>query len=205
MDELGAEVLDFIAADPAAVDEERFDELALRLWRRQLDGIPAYRRFCEQRLGRRAVDGWRSIPPLPTEAFKLAELTCAPPGEVRWRFTTSGTTGGRPGVAALTESDLAIMNEAIRRNAARMLFPDGTRCRVFVLAPPPEQAPHVVMAHGMRVIVDRFGGERSGFFVGASGLDTARLLASIDDAARAGAAVCLIGASFGFVHLLDAL
>ena len=201
------DLLAFMATDPAEAAPERFDELALRLWRWHTEALPAYRRFCVDRLG--ALDrvrDWRQIPPLPVDAFKLAELACPSPAGVVQRFSTSGTTGGRrPGLALFSADDLLLMDAAIRHNARRMLFADGARCRVLVLAPSPAQAPHIIMSYGMRVIIDAFGTEGSGFLIGEHGLDEGRLFAALAAAERTGEPICLIGASFGFVNLLDKL
>jgi hypothetical protein len=109
------------------------------------------------------------------------------------------------GVALFDDDALRVMDTAIRVNASRMLFGDGARCRILVLAPPPAHAPHMIIAYGMSVIVGAFGTPGSGFFIGKDGLDTAGLLAGIDDARAQGEPVCLIGSSFGFVHLCDGL
>jgi hypothetical protein len=204
---LEAEILAFIDTDPTAAAPERFDELALRLWRWHTEAMPDYRRFCVERLGTLdRVRDWRQIPPLPVDAFKLAELACPSPSGVARRFSTSGTTGGaRPGLALFAADDLRLMDAAIRQNARHMLFADGARCRILVLAPSPVEAPHIIMSYGMKVIIDAFGTSGSGFLIDERGLDENRLFAALADAERTGEPVCLIGASFGFVNLLDKL
>jgi hypothetical protein len=206
MKSLRSEVLDFVERGRRN-DAARFDAPALQLFRWHLEAIPEYRRFCLTRLPSLGdARGFRDIPPLPAVAFKHAELSAVPPDRRVRRFTTSGTSGGaRPGVAALCEDALAIMDRAIEINAGRCLFPGEARPRVFVLTPPPEIAPHVVMVHGMSVLVRRFGAPESRFFGGRDGLDVDALVSALAAARRDGAAVCLVGASFAFVQLLDAL
>jgi hypothetical protein len=63
----------------------------------------------------------------------------------------------------------------------------------------------MIMAHGMRHLMNKFGDPASGFFAGKDGLELPRLLAAIERACEEHAPVCLIGASFGFVHLIDSL
>ena len=63
----------------------------------------------------------------------------------------------------------------------------------------------MIMAWGMDRLISHFGLEGSGFLVGPSGLDVPRLLASLQEASERQIPVTVIGASFGFVHLLDAL
>jgi hypothetical protein len=205
---LKREVCDFIAGEPNA---ERFNELALELFRWQVSRLPRYRAFCERRVADlKSVRDYRAIPPLPVEAFKHGDLSVAPKEQIVRRFSTSGTTrrgpgGGLRGVSAFDQDALDVMDQAIAHNAARNLFPDAVRCRVFVLAPHPDAAPHMIMAHGMRHLMHKFGDATSGFFAGKDGLELPRLLAAIERACEEQVPVCLIGASFGFVHLIDAL
>ena len=192
-------------------DDQRFNDLAIELFRWHLQGMPKYGEFCRRRVADpRRIDHWRAIPPLPVEAFKYADLCCTPAADVAHRFSTSGTTQrgsgpARRGVSAFDRDALEIMDKAIAVNAARNLFPDGVKCRILVLAPPPELAPHMIMAHGMRHLAAVYGEAGSGFFAGKDGLQIDRLLAAIEQACAESVPVCLIGASFGFVHLLDAV
>jgi hypothetical protein len=63
----------------------------------------------------------------------------------------------------------------------------------------------MIMAHGMRHIMSLYGDGGSGFFAGPSGIDMDRLLAAVERACEERMPICLIGASFGLVHLVDAL
>jgi hypothetical protein len=97
------------------------------------------------------------------------------------------------------------MDQVIDLAAARMLFPEGRTTRLLVMAPSPGQAPEMIMAYGMARLMDRFGLEGSTFLMGADGLDTDALIGALREAERDGTPITLCGASFGFVHLLDAL
>jgi hypothetical protein len=190
--------------------EATFNDLALRLFRWHLAEIPRYRSYCQGKVDDlAAIDDYRKIPPLPVEAFKYAELCAAPADRIVHRFSTSGTSQrrgpARRGTSAFDRDALEIMSRAIQANAATYLFPDGVRCRIFVLAPRPSEAPHMIMAHGMRHLMSVFGDGESDFFAGKDGLEIERLLAAIEKACQERVPVCLIGASFGFVHLLDAM
>jgi hypothetical protein len=207
---LKTEVCRFID-DEREPDALRFEELALELFRWHLRTIPKYRAYCELRArDPQRIDSWRSIPPLPVEAFKHGDLCACSPSAIVRRFSTSGTTrrGGGPatrGTAAFDQDGLDVMDRAIERNAARNLFADEVKCRIFVLAPHPNEAPHMIMAHGMRRIMDTYGDRGSAFFADKNGLDLDRLLAAVERACEESVPVCMIGASFGLVHLVDAL
>jgi hypothetical protein len=206
---LKAAVRDFIAG--GTHDEQRFNALALELFRWHLRAMPSFRAYCEQRTSQPdRIERWQSIPPLPVEAFKYGDLSAAAPSAIVHRFSTSGTTRrgpgpGRRGVSAFDQDALEVMDAAVAHNAGRNLFPDGVKCRVFVLAPEPKDAPHMIMAHGMRHIMSLYGDAGSGFFAGPTGIDMDRLLAAVERACEERTPICLIGASFGLVHLVDAL
>jgi len=74
-------------------EAERFEELALAAFRFQRARVAPYAALAERR-GYATADpeDWRSIPMVPTAAWKTLELVAGPPGEV---FRSSGTGGER--------------------------------------------------------------------------------------------------------------
>src|SRR5262249_28275296 len=85
----------FEAGIGAPLPEERFTELAARVFAHQFAHNRPYRAFCAAR-GRTpaSVRHWREIPAVPTAAFKELPLTTFPPEEAAAVFETSGTTAG---------------------------------------------------------------------------------------------------------------
>lgn len=186
--------------------EERFNELALALFRHQHDNISAYRRLCEtRRVHHDRVSDWRDIPAVPTSAFKQMELFAGE--KVANVFTTSGTTGGEgaSGRSCFSQANLDLMETSTLINARRMLFPDKDRIHILVLAPSPELAPQMIMAWGMNRLIRHFGTDDSGFLVGPQGLDAPGLIKRLNDFSDRNEPVTIIGASFGFVNLLKGL
>ena len=172
---------------------------ALADW--QAERMPWYRALFERRkFNPKTMGHWLDIPPVFTSAFKRFKMFAG--DEVAQEFKTSGTSGAAVGVSQFSASGLEVMREAVRFNASRMLFPDAQETAVLVLAPSPKAAPHMIMAWGMQEVVNTFGNDQSDFFVGRDGLDVPRLLRLLETTT---APVTLIGASFGFVHLVDAL
>src|SRR4051794_20766497 len=95
IDRICPQILDFIQT--AGDNESRFNELALALFRVQVEQVPAYRKICEHR-GAHALSprNWAEIPAVPTTAFKDLELTSLEPGQRSQVFYSSGTTEQRP-------------------------------------------------------------------------------------------------------------
>lgn len=88
-----SELLGWIGGSAGAA--ERFDALAMEVFRFQFSNNPVYRRYCEAK-GRpvERVGSWREIPALPTDAFKFPRLPVRSfdaEGTGRY-FLTSGTT-----------------------------------------------------------------------------------------------------------------
>lgn len=192
----------FIEADTE--DEERFGALALEVFAQQCARIPlvgalAARDGCDPA----SVSHWTEIPSVPSAAFKATTLFGGDNAE--HTFASSGTSGAQKSKSVFSSAGLELMAHSVRVNAARWLFPDGRATRILVLAPSPDLAPEMIMAWGMNQLIGEFGLAGSRFLIGPDGLDPKAVVAELMGAARDGVPVTLIGASFGFVHLLDGL
>ena len=201
---IAAEVLTVIARG-GPDDEARFDDLVRRVHAAQCAAIPQLGRLAAQKgRGPGEVDGWRTLPAVPSGAYKRYDLFAGALPAAR-TFTSSGTSGATPSRAHYSSQGLALMDAAIDSNARRMLFPDERRPRVLVMAPPAAVAPQMIMVYGMDRLIGRFGGEGSRFLVGPGGLDLPAVVTELERAAADNVPVGLFGASFGMVHLLEAM
>ncbi|HEX7836157.1 MAG TPA: hypothetical protein VF469_01775 [Kofleriaceae bacterium] len=185
--------------------ERELEALALEVFAFQFETIQPYRRLCLG-MGRtpETVRSWRQIPAVPAPAFKQYSLFAGAPDAIARTFRSSGTTEpGRNSRAHFSRAGLELMDTAVAAAARSRLFPDGRSTRILVLAPSPETAPHMIMAHGMAHLVKVYGLEGSRFVAGPRGLDFAALWTELDDCQREGVPVSLLGPSFGFVHFFD--
>ncbi|WP_100498038.1 LuxE/PaaK family acyltransferase [Geodermatophilus chilensis] len=198
-------VQDWDDAGPTQAQEAEFDRLALDLFADQYERNRPYRRYCRARgaePGR--VQSWRQVPPVPLSAFKELTLSCDPPGEAAAVFTTSGSTDpSRRG--RNHHPHLHLYDASLRASFRHWFLPDRDELRLLVLNPPPAQQPHSSLAYFLGRLVDSFGASGSGTFVSADGLDLDGLVAALTEAERDGVPVGLLGTSFAYVHLLDAL
>jgi hypothetical protein len=188
--------------------EGSFDEAAADLFRFQWERNPAYRALCQARgVGPDSLTDSRQIPAVATRFFKRTTLFAGLPGQAAASFSTSGTSGGpsNKGRSYFSAAGLDLMETGIVANARAMLFPDVERTHILVLAPSPQAAPEMIMAWGMDRLIRHFGTPESGFLVGPQGLDVPGLLGKLAEFTRQDAPVTLIGASFGFVNLLEGL
>ena len=198
-------VIEFIKSSFTKPDESDFNLLALEVFSCQYTNIPIYQKLCDKRgTAPGKVSSWRDIPGISTEGFKLFELFSKPPAEAKRIFSTSGTTRGvKKGRSLFSEEGLELMNAAIHENARRCLFPDHGTFRFFIIAPPPEKAPHMIMAYGMEQLKKKYGLAGSRFLIGESGFLPEELAKELKQAEQENTPVALIGASLGFLSFFD--
>ncbi len=203
---LEADVAAFISSSQKDQDEERFEALALRVFEHQYSAIEVVRRLADHANRPPArVTSWRQIPAVPATAYKDCELFAGRMKDVDRVFESSGTSGRPRSRSLFSGAGLELMDVAVKVNAERLFLDDGRTSRILVLAPSPELAPGMIMAYGMQRLIDEFGVEGSRFLIGPDGLDHRGLDEAIRTATDDGIPITLIGATFGFVHLLDGL
>jgi hypothetical protein len=204
--QLTEQVADFLGrAEPGADGEAELERLALQVFAFQFEAIAPFQRLCRsQGATPERVTSWRQIPAVPAEAFKVYSLFAGEVTEIERTFRSSGTTDpSRSSQAHFSRAGLELMDAAVAAGARRALFPEGQRARVLVLAPSPEQAPHMIMVHGMAHLMKTFGLPGSRFMLGPKGLDFDELWRELDGCQRENVPVALFGSSFGFVHFFD--
>lgn len=204
--ELDARVLAWMR-EPNALDEARFEALALELFAFQFAHCPPYARLCEGR-GRTPAEvrSWREIPAVPTGAFKELALRSFPPERTCKVFRTSGTSTERRG--ALYLDTVTLYEASLAPTFERFVLPDlapGERARFAVLAPSPGEAPDSSLSHMFGALVARRGAEGSRFFVRGGRLDVDALLRTLEGAAAEREPLALCGTAFAFAYLLEAL
>ena len=193
---------------------EQFNELALRLFRLQYQGLPVYQEFCDRR-GRTPdrIGSWTEIPAVPTTAFKDLEMTALPEVERVAEFHSSGTTGVRPSRHFHSRESLALYEASLEPWFHRNLF-QFPQCSAegnlfLALTPSTSAAPRSSLVHMLGRVVSRWGSPDSRFagFVGTDGWELERdtVVAVLRRAEDTGQPVTLLGTAFNFVHLLDHL
>jgi hypothetical protein len=198
-----ADVLAFMARPDA--DEAAFDALALRLFAHQVEHNAPYRRFCQDR-GRlpRTVRSWRDIPAVPIQAFKDLTLSCVPVDQCARVFMTSGTTRGDVRGRHFHPA-LAVYDDSMRRGFQQFFMREHARLPMLVLFPTETMMPHSSLAHYLALALQTFGGEGSLYGIDESGLRLEAVIDWLQHAQSRGQPVAVVGASYSWVHLMDAL
>jgi hypothetical protein len=210
-EELEAELVSLFRHGPSASDprdwalpDERFNELALRIFRHQYDGGSLMRAFWQRRAATPdTIRHWTQIPGIPTAAFKEAPLCAFPPEEAVAVFETSGTTArGRSGRHYLRS--LALYEASLLPTFAAFLLPGGGQMRMLNLGPNGEVAPHSSLGHMLSLVLERYGAPGSAHFQNETGPDLTGFRAALRAAEAASEPACLLGTAFNFIHWLDA-
>lgn len=200
--QLVQDLLDFISLPDA--DDAAFHAMAMRLFAHQVRHNPAYARFCQSR-GRTpaTVRRWQDIPAVPVNGFKQLTLSCTPVEACERVFMTSGTTGGDEHKGRHYHPDLRVYDASMRRHFADCAGP--LPIRMAILFPDEAALPNSSLAHYLELGRQDFGRTGSRHYWNLEGMDLAGLLGFLRGARQDQQPVALLGASYSFVHLMDAL
>ena len=189
------------------LDDAAFDALARRVFAYQFERNAPYAAYCRRRGVTPAdVDHWTRIPAVPTAAFKHLTLACGPEDAAEAVFRTSGTTLGAEQRGRHFVLDLSLYHASLLPNFAAYLLPDGAELPMLALVPPQTHAADSSLGHMIDVVMDRLGGEGSGYFIDPeAGILEDALDRALTEASERGTPVCLLGTAFAFVHWLDRL
>jgi hypothetical protein len=185
-----------------------FDEIAIKIATLQFDAQPGYARLCAARGAppSESADA-NALPAVPTDAFKLTRVASFAEGAATATFLTSGTTVGARGEHAFRRLDT--YRAAALATARAWLLPGVTPpLQVAVLAPPPEQAPESSLGYMCARFVEAFGDGAPAdatWLVSDGVIDLRGFDERVSRGLTTGTPTLLMGASFAFVHLLDAL
>jgi hypothetical protein len=161
-------VLTSLEADVDDWADERFEELALAVFRWQYGSVAMYRAWCDHELAQRGesatdVTSWRRVPALPIAAFKRAAVSPALPSVRVWH--SSGTTGSVPSRHHVPALDL--YDASLRAGSRAALCYSPGELLVVQLAPSSVAAPSSSLAHMFDAI--RAEGIDGGAWVDADG------------------------------------
>lgn len=202
-DALVADLLAFISEADAS--EDAFNALALRLFAQQFRHNSAFQKFCQQR-GRtpRSVKSWRDIPAVPINGFKDLTLSCVPPERCERVFMTSGTTRGDV-KGRHYHPHLQVYDLSMTRNFRARFMAGQDKMGMGILFPDEQLMPNSSLAHYLALALREFGAPGSRYFMDAHGLQLDALCATLADVQVGSTPFALLGASYSFVHLMDAL
>jgi len=189
-----------IDAPPESVSPAAVEQLALEVFHWQRARNEAYARVADAALDGAAPATIDEIPAVPTDVFKHCRVACFEPERAVRTFLTSGTTQDVRGAHAF--DDLSLYARGCVAAARRGLLPRD-RYQLVLLAADEREAPESSLSFMLARFAERWGG--GDFCVRGGALDHALARRRIEEARRDDVPVALLGASYGFVHLMDAM
>ena len=200
----------FVSAFEAGTEApEPFDRLGCDLARFQARHVEGYTRLCRARgVQIDTIARAGEAPAVPTDAFKLARVATFAEADARAVFRTSGTTIGARGTHAMR--DVGTYDAAALAFGRVALAHDlAGRVPVLVLGLSPEDAPDSSLGHMNALFARELGAPATAaktYLVDAEGIiDLDAFDQRVARALVAHEPVLVLGTSFAFVHLLDAL
>jgi len=201
---------------------ESFDALACDLARFQAANVEGYARLCRARgVDVASIESAGEAPAVPTDAFKMTRVAAFPESDARAIFRTSGTSAGERArgthamrdVGTYDAAALAFGRTALTEDLDRALPGGGferRRLPVLVVGPSPADLPDSSLTHMIDLFARELGTPASAketYFVDRDGiidLDAfdSRVARALVDGTEG---VLVLGTSFAFVHLLEAL
>ena len=186
---------------PTSLDAFPFDTWALRVFAHQFAHVAPYRAFCERRGATPdTVSSWEDVPPVPTAAFRTADLASGPPEAI---FRTSGTTGGSSSPGRHLVPHLDLYRASALAAFAHFVLPDAARLHALFLLPPPHERADSSLVRMCAWVAEELAASAE-WFADRDGLDVPRLVARLRAMEASGEAVLLAGPTAGFVRLFDA-
>jgi hypothetical protein len=175
-----------------------FEAWAARVFAHQFARNAPYRAFCQRRgVTPATVASWQDVPPVPTAAFRHADLACGPPQAV---FRTSGTGGGAEARGRHLVPHLDLYRASALTTFARFLAPDGARLPALFLLPPPSERPESSLVRMCDWVAAESGTDAE-WFAGEDGLDVRRLIDRLRELEACGEAVLVAGPTAAFARL----
>lgn len=185
-----------------AITGDVVDRLARDLFAWQRARNAPYARYAAALLGEREPADVDDVPALPTDVFKHARVACFDPDHEARVFVTSGTTREVRGRHPF--ADVSLYAEACVVGASRWLLP-RERYRCVFLAEDERAAPSSSLTFMLARLAERWGDGSDPFFVRGARVDVEAAARALDAAVRDGEPVALLGTTWAFVHLDEAL
>ncbi len=189
--------------------DEQWNDLAIMVFRAQVEHIPAYRAWCDHELRSRHqqvtdITDWTAIPALPISAFKRTRVAAHPAAADERVWESSGTTASTRSQHALPNTELY---DASLRAGSRMALCGGAATslrRVIQLAPAGTVLPSSSLSHMFDAIRTELADDGGAWADANSQVDCAGAWSALTHAAADGVPVLLLATSFALVQLLEA-
>ncbi len=204
---LDEDILEFIHKDPSDQNEQRFNELALMEFELLYRASEPYRDYCKRKnLTPETITGWEEIPAVASFAFKKILFSSSSVPDAEEFYYASGVVElERKRCPIFPDKATAELTAAVNGLLSKtFLFPDVELMRMLLMVPPPVMAPGMVMASGLKRLMQLFGTPDSRFLISFRGLELKALVNALRRSEKSRQPIALIGATLVIDYFLDA-
>ena len=198
----------FIKAGTEQSDtDDKYNELALRLFEYQYNANEPYQKYCNKRgVKPGQVDSWKEIPAVATNAFKEISLCTFPPDQAVKVFLSSGTTDPeKRSKVYLNQTGLDMLDLSMEQSVEAFFYADPSeKFHVMLMTPSPDSLPHdAAILHVPRKIIENHHIGEPRFLITREGLDVNYIVERFRQAEDDGEPILILGATFGYMHFFD--
>ena len=140
---------------------------------------------------------------MPIRSFKSVAFATFNIGHAAAIFQSSGTTQQTPSRHYL--KTLSYYEAAVKKSFREHVLHDDEKRLIFILTPPPAEAPHSSLTWMFEVVKNKWGTTDSGYFLQRGQLDTPRLTFLIGKTVQKGLPVVLLGTTLAYLKLFEDL
>ncbi|MCT8389810.1 acyl-CoA synthetase [Leuconostoc holzapfelii] len=200
-------IISFIKSDQSSQEdlEVAFNQLTCDIFAYQFAKNQPYRLLAQQqRRTPMTIKHWQDVPRMPIQAFKQMTLSTEDISQSADIFYSSGTTDPVHKSQHYL-SRLDVWETAMKQGFKQYVM--GKRQKITILSLFPDQVanPHSSLSRYINTAIATFGTPDSQVLFRDGAIAMAALKGALDHARTTHQPVLLIGASFSYVHLLDAL
>lgn len=188
----------------ASWQDDRFDELALKVYAAQRMRVQPYAQWCDTALDGAEVRGWKQVPALPIAAFKRLRVAAHEPADDVATWHSSTTTGHAPSRHVLPST--ALYEASLGAAAGAALAPDAGQVPLHAvqLMPAARDLPDSSLAHMFDEVRTTLCASGDVCARRADQVDVDAAWRSLRQAAQAEVPVLVLATSFALVHLFEA-
>jgi hypothetical protein len=185
------------------ISDVAFNDHAVSVFLYQFENNAPYRRYCERRGVRPdRVGHWLEVPPVPTAAFKEAQLVAGDPAKAEAVFLTSGTTRGAEKRGAHYVLDLSVYRASLLPTFKHFVLANAHEPTIVSLIPEWTPGAQSSLGYMASIVTKELGAADSWNAVDQSGINFEQLTQRLQDLRKP---VCIIGTSLAFVHWFEYL
>lgn len=186
------------------LDEDSFNQAALDLFRYQAKYNSVYRKFLQSlSVDAQEIIHWEEIPPLPASSFRSERVACFPPIGKKVLFKTSGTSSENTGTHEFETLEF-YEKSMLKWFEAKM--PNVARHQWISLIPSFEDRPEASLSYMISTLSRVVSRGPVDFLADANyHFDPSGVLSRILMRAEEGKPIFILGTSFAFARLIEAM